>query len=84
MLRPQVLVARIHFSHAGFIDLCALIDSSLSCIFLVLLLKLLMQNILFLLDYLCLFLFEFLEPHDKPFESPLVCLLEDEVLNCWI
>ena len=71
----------VHFFHAGFVDLGALVDASLSGVVLVLLLKLGMQHLLPLCDYLGLLLLVLLEAHHQPLEGLLVRLLQHEVLD---
>ena len=71
----------VHFFHAGFVDLGALVDPALCCVFFVLLLELPMQNLLLLGDYLGLLLFVLLETHHQPLEGLLVRLLQYEVLD---
>lgn len=70
----------VHFFHAGFVDLGALVDPALGCVVLVLLLKLAMQHLLLLGDYLGLLLLVLLETHHQPLEGLLVRLLQHEVL----
>lgn len=79
-----LLVAGVHFFHAGLVDFGAFINPSEGCIFLMLLFELFLEDFLFLLDDLGFFLLELLEAHDQSLEGALVGLLQDEVLYCWI